>query len=401
VLLAERLDTRIHDVAGATGSFGLPVIAEVPNLEQGRRPSVVSVVDPLSAAAEAYRSVRASLLLTPTTLLGTGAARPAPATPEVVLVTSAAPGDGKTTTVANLAATMAESGRSVLILGCDFRRPEIHRYFDVAAAPGIADVLTGSATRRLEEIARPTTTPGVWVAPSGEGLRNLGDLAAGGRELVAEARQLADVVIIDTAPILATNDAAELIPSCDSVVLVARIGKTTVDGAHRTRDLLERLGAPVAGVVAIGVPPADNTYAKYYTTTATPEPRSTSVPTLRRTIRSEELSDRIGPWHGSSSVPSRGSGLGAELDEAGRTDPRDGGEREGSSAQGPGSVDVPADRRPQDSSGRHLATSQSDTPSTADDAADDQRRITDPGAPRPVLRAAPPLGGIDQPRPRS
>jgi capsular exopolysaccharide synthesis family protein len=392
VLLAERLDTRIHDVTDAAGAFGLPVIAEVPDLETGKQPTVVSTLDPLSAAAEAYRSVRASLLLTPTTVLGTGPARPAPATPEVVLITSAAPGDGKTTTAANLAATMAESGRSVLILGCDFRRPEIHRYFGVAAAPGIADVLTGSATRRLEEIARPTTTPGVWVAPSGEGLRNLGDLAAGGRDLVAEARALADVVIIDTAPLLATNDAAELIPSCDSVVLVARIGKTTVDGAHRTRDLLERLGASVAGVVAIGVPAANNTYAKYYTSTATPEPRSSTVPTLRRTIRSDKLTDRIGPWRGSSSVPTTGgSGL-AELDEAGRLDPWDQPESTGTAQESltPGGGSSPP--IPDERLGRHLATEPLSDPATLP-----TDRQPGPGAPtpRPVLRAAPPSGDAD------
>jgi capsular exopolysaccharide synthesis family protein len=324
----------------------------------------------------------------------------------VVLVTSGAPGDGKTTTVANLAATMAESGRSVLVLGCDFRRPEVHRYFEVAAAPGIADVLTGSATRRLEDIARPTTTPGVWVAPSGEGLRNLGDLAAGGRDMVAQARALADVVIIDTAPILATNDAAELIPSCDAVVLVARIGKTTVDVARRTRDLLERLGAPVAGVVAIGVPPADDTYAKYYTPTSAPEPRSASVPTLRRTIRSDELSDRIGPWHGSASVSTSSSGL-SDLGEAGPTTPSTPAGRSDATPE-TGSSGPPANP-PDGRVGRHLATDPptstrhlaTELPAPSPHLATEPDPTPDGTDPRPVLRAAPPLGKAGEPRPRT
>ncbi len=189
----------------------------------------------------------------------------------MILVTSPAPGDGKTTTVANLAATMAEAGRRVLVLGCDFRRPEIHTYFGVSTSPGIADVLTGFGDQRLEDVVRATGIPGISIAPSGSKLRSFGDVAAAGRDLVEQARSLADIVIIDTAPLLATNDASELIPACDAVVVVARMGKTTSDGARRTRFLLERLGAPVAGVVVVGVAEADNRYASYYTSTSSGE----------------------------------------------------------------------------------------------------------------------------------
>ena len=115
---------------------------------------------------------------------------------------------------------------------------------------------------------RATGIHGISIAPSGSKLRSFGDVAAAGRDLVEQARGLADVVIIDTAPLLATNDASELIPACDAVVVVSRIGKTTADGARRTRFLLERLGAPVAGVVAVGVPDSHGSYASYYTHSA-------------------------------------------------------------------------------------------------------------------------------------
>lgn len=268
VLLVERLDTRIHDVAGATAAFGLPVIAEVPlfaTKKSDRR--IMSRVEPVSAFAESYRTLRSALVLSPLTKLGTVPSRTEETSsdPHVVLVTSPAPGDGKTTTVANLAAVMAEAGRTVLVLGCDFRRPEIHGYLDAPQAPGIADILTGDNDLELEDVVQPTSVPGVFIAPSGAKLRSFGDVAAAGRQLVDDARYLADVVIIDTAPLLATNDASELIPSCDAVVVVSRIGKTTADASSRTRFLLERLGAPVAGVVAIGVPESHSSYAKYYT----------------------------------------------------------------------------------------------------------------------------------------
>lgn len=275
VLLAERLDTRLHDVKSMGTAFGLPVIAEVPKVSTKRSDRrILSAVEPMSAMAESYRSVRSALVLSPVTVLGsTGAGDPVTKEdPRVILVTSPAPGDGKTTTVANLALTMSEAGRSVLVLGCDFRRPEIHTYFGVTDIPGIAEVLTGEpGYQRLEDVVRPTMIRGVSIAPSGGRLRSFGDVAAVGRVLIEEARSLADVVIVDTPPLLATNDASELIPACDAVVVVSRVGKTSADGARRTRFLLERLGAPVAGIVAVAVPDVGSSYASYYVDSAPAE----------------------------------------------------------------------------------------------------------------------------------
>jgi Mrp family chromosome partitioning ATPase/capsular polysaccharide biosynthesis protein len=302
LLLAERLDTRIHDVSAAAGAFALPVIAEVPRVAAG--PAVLTAVDPASAVAESYRTLRSALLLSPTISLGPRGKPRTDEEPQVVLVTSPAPRDGKTTTVANLAAAMAETGRTVLVLSCDFRRPEIHTLLGCSIGPGLAELLTGDDQRTLRDLAVPTLVPGVWLAPSGAGLRNLGDVAAAGCRLVDEARTVADVVIIDTPPLLATNDASELLAACDAVVLVCRIGKTTVDSARRTRELLERLSAPVTGVVAIGVPAADTTYAGYFSSKMPAEERRLPATPLRRTIRSEELDDRIGPWRGSPSPSS-------------------------------------------------------------------------------------------------
>jgi capsular polysaccharide biosynthesis protein len=102
VLIAERLDTRLNTVDSVQESFGLPIISEVPRVSM-REHSIVSTADPASAAAEAYRTLRASLVLMPTTNLS-GREAGSQSEPQVILVTSPAPGDGKTTTVANLAA---------------------------------------------------------------------------------------------------------------------------------------------------------------------------------------------------------------------------------------------------------------------------------------------------------
>jgi capsular exopolysaccharide synthesis family protein len=299
VLIAERLDPRIHTRDTATAAFGLPVVAEVPRSDafktKGPR-SIVVVNDPLSAAAEAYRNLRAAVLLTPVSHLGAARGRAmADDDPHVILVTSPTPGDGKTTTTANLAAAFAETGRSVLVLSCDFRRPEIHRYLSVPDRPGLSAVLGGE--RRLEEVIRPTTVNGVYVAPDGGGLRHLGDLASEGHELLDRARQLADVVLVDTAPVLATNDASELIPAVDAVVVVCRSGRTRAESAREARTLFERLSTPVAGVVLTGVPEVQSPYSGYYTSKV--QKRAAPRISLRRSVGSSEIEERLQPFRGS------------------------------------------------------------------------------------------------------
>ncbi len=300
LLIAERFDPRVHTRESVEHAFGLPVVAEVPDAPRGGRGDhvVLSVSEPLSATAEAYRTLRAAILLTPLSHLGgvrghlDGASAPPDDEPQVILVTSPTPGEGKTTTVANLAAAFAETGRSVLVLSCDFRRPEIHHYLGGPRQPGLSEVLTGART--LADIARVTFVNGVYLAADGGGLRSLGDLATTGRTVIDQARLLADIVLIDTAPALATNDASELIPWVDAVVVICRSGATTAESARRTRVLLERLRTPTVGVVLVGAPEVEASYSGYYTT-ADPVARH-KIP-LGRTMRSPEIDERLRPFH--------------------------------------------------------------------------------------------------------
>jgi hypothetical protein len=161
----------------------------------------------------------------------------------------------------------------------------------------------------------------VSVAPSGSTLRSFGDVANAGRELVALARELADVVLIDTPPILATNDATELIPTADAVVIVARVGKTSLDGAKRTHRLLERLSAPAAGVVLVGGASSEQSYSRYYHSVAPEPPKRKGF--LRRRHQ-DDLADRIQPWRAPSPEVVRSSSPRAHLhdDHATRGDGR-------------------------------------------------------------------------------
>jgi Mrp family chromosome partitioning ATPase len=268
--VVERLDRRIRTRAEAEAAFSLPVLAEVPQVKkaQQRDCDLVASAAPLSRFAEAYRAIRSSLLFTraamaaeesatPARKTGNGAAlggtlfEPDHGEPLVVMVTSASPGEGKTTTTANLAVVFAEAGSSVLVVNCDFRRPTIHRYFDVEDEP-----------RRVHE----TRIPGVKIVTNvlADPASNPAQVVAAQRQVVAAARGRFDVIILDTAPLLTANDAVELVASADMLVLVARIGVTKHDNAVRSIELLNRLDVPIAGVVLVGSAAASNDYYYYY-----------------------------------------------------------------------------------------------------------------------------------------
>jgi len=173
------------------------------------------------------------------------------AEPLVIMVTSAAPSEGKSTTTANLAAVFAESGASVLVVNCDFRRPSIHKYFDVDDEP-----------RRVHE----TKIDGVKIVTNvlSDPAANPSQVVAAQRQVVAAARGRFDVILLDTAPLLTANDAIEMVGSADLVVIVARSEETSFDNARRAAEVLQRLDAPLAGVVLTAVKGATNDYYYYY-----------------------------------------------------------------------------------------------------------------------------------------
>jgi capsular exopolysaccharide synthesis family protein len=273
-VLYERIQPRLRTKREVERAFGLPVVAEIPviGVEDRRRHTVVAHEQPTSLVTEAFRSLRTALLMMPSRILtqwaprpngsngdhGNGSEPPTPALPvdrpvKVVLVTSPGPAEGKTVVVANLAAVLAESGRSVLVMGCDLRRPMVHRYFGVAQHPGLTDCLAGGpGAPSFEEVIRDTAVPGVRVVPSGSRLDNPATVLAAQRKLIRHARQYADVVLVDAAPALPANDATDLIPEADTVLVVARSGRTSTDAALRFCEVLARVNSPVLGVALVG-----------------------------------------------------------------------------------------------------------------------------------------------------
>lgn len=245
VYLRERFDTRIHTKESAEQHFDLPVLAEIPFVRGWRRRPSIAVMDrPKSPVADSFR------------LLATGIMRRPPTPPQAILVTGPGPGEGKSTVVANLAAAFAEVGKKVMVLSCDLHRPTIHSMFGVPNSRGLTDALRSQRDGHaiVNGQGWRTAMPNVRLLPSGQIPEKPGELLSSPlmRQVVAEAREVADIVLIDTAPILAASDATHLFPLVDAVVVVGRSGRTTALSAQRTSELLLRLGAPVVGATLNG-----------------------------------------------------------------------------------------------------------------------------------------------------
>jgi signal peptidase I len=250
-LVAERIDGRLRSRNAAEEAFGLPVLAVVPAVEGD---GVVAATEPLSPAADAFRDVRTSLARLGRPPARHGAGRGAPLELTSAVVTSSGAGEGKTTTAVNLAAVVAETGKSVLVIDCDMRAPDAHGHLGVDPGPGLSDVLLGAAS--LDQVAVPTSVPGVRLVGAGRPTQNPAALLARQHDFVALARMLADFVVLD-APALSVHDTSELVWMVDAVVVACRTGVTTVDAAEHAHEVLGLLGSPPAGVVMLAAPEKD------------------------------------------------------------------------------------------------------------------------------------------------
>jgi capsular exopolysaccharide synthesis family protein len=203
--------------------------------------TLITLREPGSAAAEAYRTLRTNILFS-------SLDRPL----RTLLITSTAPNEGKSTTLANLAVTMAQAEQRVLLVDCDLRRPSLHTLFGLSNEQGLT-----SAILAQDEGVPPlqaTSVPGLSVLTSGPLPPRPADLL-GSRRMAAMIERLsasADMVLFDTPPVVAVTDAAALAPRVDGVLLVLHAGHTRRDRAREARQLLEKVKANIVGVVLNG-----------------------------------------------------------------------------------------------------------------------------------------------------
>jgi polysaccharide biosynthesis transport protein len=238
---------------------GLPVLGMIPAVagwKTKERPFLVSAVEPLSPAAEAYRTLRTSVQF-----LGLDQAM------GTIQLTSANPREGKTTTLANLAVALAGAGQRILVVCCDLRRPRIHEFFGLGNDIGFTSALLGKVPL-AEAIQGVPEHRGVDLLASGPLPPNPSELLSSKRtgEVVATLRSEYDVVLLDSPPVLPVTDALVLSRWVDATLLVAVAGTTTRKEVSRATELLWQVDAPLVGAVLNGVDPegSDGYAYQYY-----------------------------------------------------------------------------------------------------------------------------------------
>ena len=198
---------------------------------------------PRSQMAESYRALRTSLLLT---FPG--------GPPKVILITSALPEEGKTTTSVNSAIVLAQKGTRVLLIDADLRRPSIHKTLGMGPTLGLSNVLTGTAS--LQQAIIPSTIlPDLFLLPAGTPPPNPAELLASTKmkNVLEELKKHYDHIVIDSPPTLSVTDAVVMSTAADAVVLVIRSGHTTKPALRRARDILLQVNARVCGVLVNAV----------------------------------------------------------------------------------------------------------------------------------------------------
>jgi polysaccharide biosynthesis transport protein len=291
----ETLDTSIGTIEDVEAYLGVPVLGVVPHIDSRetvqrileRRPALATIdpeallshsllithFDPKSPVAEAYRTLRTNIQFARMERSG-----------KVLVVSSPTLQEGKTTTIVNLALTMAQSGQKTLLIGANMRRPSIHRFFGIEREPGLSNILVGSAQWRdcirtvADILMGRFEMEDIMAAP---GLDNLhiieaGPVPANPSELLStpamtgflhSVRDVYDVVLVDTPPILPVTDSAIVASQADGVVLVYQAGKVGRLVLKRAKVHVENVGGKVWGVVLNDVKTeiAGYAYTQYYT----------------------------------------------------------------------------------------------------------------------------------------
>jgi len=180
-----------------------------------------------------------------------------------VLVTSPGSGEGKSTSVANLAIAFAQMGMRTLLIDTDLRRPVLHELFQIPRDVGLTSVLVGKMP--LKDAVKKTKVKNLYLLTSGKLPKNPSEFLASKvmSRLIQRLRMKFDIVLFDSPPVIAVTDATLLSTKIDGVVLVARSGQTNRDALVRSRTLLEKVDAHLFGVLLNGLS-TDHRYGYYY-----------------------------------------------------------------------------------------------------------------------------------------
>ncbi len=249
--LAEITDKSFRSPEEIRRRLGLPIMGIIPMVKVNSKdgvpqvrgdaepaPSLFAWYRAKSKEAEAYRGVRTALYFN---THGQGR--------KLIQVTSPNKGDGKSTLAANLAISIAQSGKSVLLVDADLRRPQVAKLFGINHPAGFSSVLGGLA--EPNETICPTAIPGLSIIPAGPTPPNPAELLTGLRlrPVLESLRERFEYVIVDTPPLLAVTDPGVVGPQVDGVILTLRSTKNARVEAKRAKEILDNLGINIFGVV--------------------------------------------------------------------------------------------------------------------------------------------------------
>ena len=264
-----RLDHRLHRPDDIR-DLGVPLLGTIPDTTElidsdfggqeythvdGRDISshLVTLLNPMAAASESYRALRTSVQFSrPDTVI------------QSILVTSANPSEGKSTTALNLAAVFAQSGRRVLVVDADLRKPTVHTKVGLSREPGLVQTLFAEDDAFLQETVHEVGDD-LYMLTAGSSVPNPSEILGSHRmrELLASARDQFDVVVIDAPPVLAATDAVLLSTQVDATVVVARAGSTKDFDLESVFSTLRSVGSNAIGVVLNGFD-VNNAYGYRY-----------------------------------------------------------------------------------------------------------------------------------------
>ena len=241
VLLLEYLDDTIKDGEDAQRVLNLSTLGAITRITNVRdlSDSLITMKHPRSPIAEAYRVLRTNLRFS-------GIENPSGA----LLVTSSGPGEGKTTTAANLAVALAQGGKRVVIMDTDLRRPTLHKVFGLPNNVGLSSMFLEEGTE-LENVMQPTSIEGLRVITSGPVPPNPAEILDSKQmsKILTNLRAQTDMLILDSPPVLAVADASILGSRCSGAILVVDAGHTRTDAGRRAVDTLSRTNVKMLGIV--------------------------------------------------------------------------------------------------------------------------------------------------------
>ena len=250
----DALDDTVKDPEEIVRKLRLPIMGAIAHFDEPKDGDLITRAQPRSPVAESFRALRTNVQY---------ASVDAPI--HTLLVTSPTPADGKTTIVANLAMVMAQGGREVAVLDADLHRPRVHRVLSAGHEPGLSNLFVQPQVY-LDGTFQETPYERVHVVASGKLPPNPSELLGSNkmREILAAVQAQADLVLVDTPPVLSVTDAVVLAPVVDGVLLVIRPGETKLSAVKAAVEQLRYVGANLIGVVINEIDQRSGRYGYYY-----------------------------------------------------------------------------------------------------------------------------------------